>query len=424
MKKLLASVGCLFLSTAALSSVTKLNSSPKGVSGCNVGVYASADSFFVVTKRGEGHRYMDASGKVGIVGDDNVMGCEADTLKTAEHGVLNKRNIKVTPTRFVVDGVNLAGQLIEPESANEKSTLIIYAHGSEENGWLEQASDPYQMVARGISVFVYDKRGTGRSEGLYSQNFPQLAKDLVAASKEAKKLAQGRFSRFGLVGLSQGGWIAPLAAEKSKADFIAIGYGLVVDILEEDAAQVELELQQAGYSSDVIAKAKTVTNITALVATSGYKQGLEELDTIRKQYANEAWFSGIKGGFSGVILGMSSDELRRNGIPMFDRLNIDWSLVPMDVLRQVKVPQLWILAGEDREAPIAKTIDRLKTLRNDGQAIQIQVFPNTDHGMWEFNEQSSGARQYTKVTAGYHDLLADWIKNGKVSHAYGDSTAH
>lgn len=29
---------------------------------------------------------------------------------------------------------------------------------------------------------------------------------------------------------------------------------------------------------------------------------------------------------------------------MYDRLNIDWSLVPIEVLRNVEVPQLWALA--------------------------------------------------------------------------------
>ncbi|CCQ10432.1 putative lipoprotein [Pseudoalteromonas luteoviolacea B = ATCC 29581] len=415
MKKLLTSIGLSFLSTVVWSSEAGA-AATQSISNCKVGIYTNKENVIVVTKRGEGYRYMYDQGAVGIVGDDQVLGCDARTLSTYEDGLLNAVNIRVTDTRFVVDGVTLVGQLIEPENVSERSTLIVYAHGSEESGWLEQASDPYQMVARGISVFVYDKRGTGLSEGNYSQNFPQLAKDLVAASKEAKNLAKGRFERFGLVGLSQGGWIAPLAAEKAEADFIAIGYGLVVDILEEDAAQVQLELLQAGYGGDVIMKAKTITDVTALVASSGYTKGLQELDELRQLYANEDWFKRIKGGYSGVILSMSSNELRSNGIPMFDRLNIDWSLVPLEVLRKVNVPQFWILAGEDREAPIEKTMERLKTLRSEGKPIQIHVFPNTDHGMWEFQEQSNGVRQYTKVTAGFHDLLADWLKSGQVKN--------
>ncbi|GAB4186282.1 MAG: hypothetical protein Tsb002_10630 [Wenzhouxiangellaceae bacterium] len=375
----------------------------------------------MLTKKREGFRYLYSNGEAGIVGDENVKVCQLSSVEVADGTLLQARDITVTNTHFIVDNVKLVGQLIEPEDASSKTTLIVYAHGSEERGWIEQSPDPYQMVARGLSVFVYDKRGTGLSEGNYTQNFPQLAKDLTAASAEAKRLAQGRFGRFGLFGLSQGGWIAPLAAEQSQADFIVIGYGLVVDIREEDAAQVELELLQSGFGADVIAKAKRVTDVTGRIAASGYTQGLDEMEALRQEFAEEAWFAAIKGGFSGVILGMSSQELRENGIPMFDRLDIDWSLKPVDVLRKVKVPQLWVLAGEDREAPIEKTIQRLKMLRAEGLPIEIQLFPATDHGMWEFHERDDGSRQYTKVTEGYHDLMADWAKDGCFSKVHGSS---
>ncbi len=151
-----------------------------------------------------------------------------------------------------------------PRGAGKNTPLVFYAHGSENRGWVDSARDPYQMVGRGVSVFVYDKRGTGLSKGEYTQNFPRLADDLVAASREAKRLADGRYGRFGLVGLSQGGWIVPLAAARAKAEFLGIGYGLVVDIAEQDAAQVTKELRERGYGDDIIAKARTVTDITRL----------------------------------------------------------------------------------------------------------------------------------------------------------------
>lgn len=257
---------------------------------------------------------------------------------------------------------------------------------------------------------MYDKRGTGQSEGSYSQNFPQLADDLVAASVEAKRLAGDRFGSFGLFGFSQGGWIAPLAAERAGADYIGIGYGLVVDILEEDASQVELELREAGYGDDVIEKAKELTDVTARLAVSGYSDGLEDLVTLQTRYGNEDWFSLVRGGFSGVLLSMSANELEQNGVPMFDRLNIDWSIKPMAVLRDVNVPQLWVLAQNDREAPVSKTLDRLLALRGEGKDINIFMFPDTDHGMWEYNQGPDGGRDLTRVTNRYYDLLADWAK--------------
>lgn len=393
------------------------------VGECDVGLYVSpdTDAFVAVTRRDENIRYSLSDGRNGKVGDDIVSNCGSNAVQIGEDELWPRQPINVTDTKFEVEGAVLAGQLLEPVDADVDTSLVIFAHGSEELGWIEAVPDLYQMVGRDVSVFVYDKRGTGQSTGQYSQNFPELADDLVAASAEARALANGRYGRLGLVGLSQGGWIAPLAAGRSGADFVGIGYGLVVDILEEDAAQVELELTEKGMSDDIIAIGKRITDVTARLAVSNYQDGLEELAALQTEYGDEIWFQDIRGGFSGVLLGMTPEQLRDDGIPMFDRLNIDWSLVPMDVLRDVDIPQLWVLAEADREAPVIKTLDRLNALKSEGKDITIFMFPDTDHGMWEFRQAADGSRVYTRVTDGFYDLMADWAKNA-VEPPYGSSS--
>src|SRR3546814_5378254 len=101
--------------------------------------------------------------------------------------------------------------------------------------WLSRLSLPsspigciyvYAMAAQGISVFVYDKRGTGGSEGEYTQNFELLAADAAKALDTARGMTAGRHGRAGFFGGSQGGRVAPLAAKRAKADFVAVGLGL------------------------------------------------------------------------------------------------------------------------------------------------------------------------------------------------------
>lgn len=390
-------------------------------SECEVGIYGTAEEFVAVTRYDDGFSYSFSDGRRGRIGSDGEVACGAGAVRIGGSEVWDARPLAITDVRFEVEGAELTGQLIEPADASEATPLVVLAHGSEEWGWVEASAYPYQFVGRGVSVFVYDKRGTGRSGGTYSQNFPQLADDLVAASAKAKELAAGRYGTFGLFGFSQGGWIAPLAADRSGAEFIGIGYGLVVDILEEDASQVALELREAGYGDEVIAEAREITDVTARLAVSGYTDGLEELDALKERYGDEEWYGQVRGGFTGVVLSIPTEELRSNGIPMFDRLNIDWSIRPMDVLREVDVPQLWVLAEKDREAPIATTLDRLQTLRGEGKDITVYVFPDTDHGMTEFEQAEDGSRRSTKVAEGYHDLLADWAK-GSLTPPYAAST--
>ncbi len=92
----------------------------------------------------------------------------------------------------------------------------------------------------------------------------------------------------------------------------------------------------------------------------------------------------------------------------------------MDVLRTVDVPQLWVLAADDREAPVATTLERLQTLRGQGKDIRIVVYPNTDHGMREFVQADNGTREYTRITDTFYDLIADWAR-GTLEAEYAES---
>ncbi|AQR71300.1 hypothetical protein BZG29_25525 [Janthinobacterium sp. LM6] len=389
---------------------------------CETGIFRLDQTGFVaLTKGAKGYGYTFSDGTVGNTQDAGaLLACGKDAVLVNGKERWPKVALAEADTRFESHGVMLAGRLMEAPGAGKDTPLVVYAHGSESSGWIDRARDPYQMVGRGVSVFVYDKRGTGLSEGEYTQNFPRLADDLVAASREAKRLAQGRYGRFGLMGVSQGGWIAPLAQARAKAHFLGIGYGLVTDITEQDAAQVARELQGKGYGGDVIAKARTVTDITARIVKSGYKDGLDDLSAFQQQFGKEPWFALIKGGYTGVLLGMPADELRKNGIPRFDKLDIDWSLDPVQVARQVTVPQLWALAEDDRQAPPAVTVERLTALRGQGQAISVYLFPQADHGMRSYVQAPDGTRKPTVITPGFYDLMADWAKGG-IHGAYGQA---
>ena len=416
-----ALIVCCLLAGCVTSMSQPSDTSRLETSQCQIGIFGDRDEFVSVTRRGDGFQYAYSDGRRGTIDESAPVECVSGAVRLRQTSeILSQIPLVVMDTTFDHRDATLAGQLLQPVDADGNTPLVVLAHGSEDAGWIESAVYPFQLVGRGVSVFVYDKRGTGRSTGTYSQNFPKLADDLVAASAEARRLAEDRYGRFGLLGFSQGGWIAPLATEASGAEFLGIGYGLVVDILEEDASQVELELREAGFGDDVIAKAKELTDVTARLAVSGYMDGLDDFDALKARYGQEDWFPRVKGGFTGVILGMSSDTLRSEGIPAYDRLDIDWSVKPLPVLRTVDVPQLWALAEDDREAPIETTLERLQLLRREGKDITLMVFPDTDHGLWEFERSPDGSRERTRVTNAYYDLLADWAK-GELKPDYGSS---
>ena len=139
---------------------------------------------------------------------------------------------------------------------------------------------------------------------------------------------------------------------------------------------------------------------------------------MRSQLARHPWSQRIHGEYSGEILQLTDDELRRLGRARFDNVELIWDYDAIAALKRVKVPVLWVLAGEDREAPIETTRSALLQLKKAGQPIDVYLFPDTDHGMMEFVSNPDGSRTITRITDGYLRLLGDWIK-GHVAGRYG-----
>jgi acetyl esterase/lipase len=86
------------------------------------------------------------------------------------------------------------------------------------------------LPALGVAVFIYDRRGSGRSGGdLQASDYALLADDAVAAVRMLKADTRIDPQRVGIWGLSQGGWLALLAASRSSepAFIIAVSAPLV-----------------------------------------------------------------------------------------------------------------------------------------------------------------------------------------------------
>jgi len=94
---------------------------------------------------------------------------------------------------------------------------------------------------------------------------------------------------------------------------------------------------------------------------------------------------------------------------------------PMPVLRNLDVPQLWILAADDTDAPSAETVHRLRALAAEGKPIVTAVFPRTDHGIYEYETKADGTRMSTRHPDGYFAMMRDFIRTGRVGKSYGTS---
>ena len=411
----------------ALTSVSCL--SLNALATCEPGAYSSSDGDFVVVVNlpnmpPPGQRYLFRDGRRGSTADDNSpVRCEggAAVVTRASEGqpaTWQRLPITATDTKFESALSMVKGQLLEPAGPpDRKRPLVVMVHGSERTPAIGNPY-AYALAAQGIAVFVYDKRGTGGSSGEYTQNFELLADDAAAALAHARGMAAGRFGRAGYFGGSQGGWVAPLAATRSGADFVAIGFGLVASPIEEDRDQMLGEARAVGLGEAQLDQIRRLSRATARIVTSHFGEGFEALEALRTELAGETWPSRIEGEYSGALLAMSDADLRRIGRPRFDNLELIYDYDAIAVLEKLDVPLLWVLAGEDREAPIAETRNALLALKSRGKPVDVYLFPDTDHGMFEFETLPDGSRKGTRITDGYLRLLGDWMK-GKARGRYG-----
>jgi uncharacterized protein len=237
---------------------------------------------------------------------------------------------RVEDVAFVSHGDTLSGSVVLPEGQPIHAALV-FVHGS---GKQTRNLDLARRLAReGIATLVYDKRGAGKSGGHYEanqnvseKNIALLADDAVAALTALSSHPSLKGIRAGFAGISQAGWIAPLAAEKTTlAKFLVMWSGPVSKVSEEDI-----------YS-------KYTADRDSPIAPS-YDEAL------RARKVKYIWPD---------FLGKDTDSTTS--------------------LQKLAIPGLWLFSDNDGSIPVQLSIDRLRQLRQDGHAFDYALFSGLGH---------------------------------------------
>lgn len=142
--------------------------------------------------------------------------------------------------------LRMGGMLFLPDVPGPHPlTVLIHGSGpsSRDSAWYLSIADHLQR--NGIAVLLPDKRGCEQSEGDWrTASLPELAEDTVAAVAYGARLDDAAFSTIGVMGLSQGGWIAPVAATLNpEVDFVVSMSGAAVptdeQLLHEEIHSIE-----------------------------------------------------------------------------------------------------------------------------------------------------------------------------------------
>ena len=115
------------------------------------------------------------------------------------------------------EGFQLAGMLFLLEGDGPFPTaIIIRGSGTSRRNSVWYLSVAKHLQDNGIAVLLPDKRGSEKYEGEWvGANFEELATDTLSAIEFVKDQQMFEVSTIGLIGMSQGGWIAPVVATKT-----------------------------------------------------------------------------------------------------------------------------------------------------------------------------------------------------------------
>jgi uncharacterized protein len=147
-------------------------------------------------------------------------------------------SIKIENIKFKSEGVILDGTIYKPKHSK---VAVVIVHGSGQETRMNEFAK--LLAENGISVLTYDKRGVGKSGGIYngpevgtnnidSTNLNLLAKD---ASNAVNLLhQQNKNIPVGLIGFSQAGWIIPITSSKNTlVEFIVLFSCPTITTLEQ-----------------------------------------------------------------------------------------------------------------------------------------------------------------------------------------------
>ena len=340
--------------------------------------------------------------------DGHAAGLELGTGKKAERLPLVERI-----GRFESGELSLRGKLVLPNEPGPHP-LVVTVHGSEAYSAVDYYFMPYLLAAHGIAAVAYDKRGTGESTGKYTQDFFALAADAAAAAEWAKRDKEVDANRINLMGFSQGGWIAPLAAKNIPGmRAMSIHFGVAVPVVREDRWGYVYELKKQGFGEDAIQKADEINAALGQIIDHRNADAWSDLNRLVEQHQDSDWFKAIAGSDSilGMVAGTSIPSwVWRAYLSFQPGPTVPRTWDPAPTLAELAIPQHWILAAEDSSAPTPETTAVLERLRATGKPIDIRTFANTEHGIVTFEQDAAGERTVTGYAKTYFDEALAWLK--------------
>ena len=299
--------------------------------------------------------------------------------------------------------VTLAGTLVTPNSRGPHPA-VVFIHGSG-----RQSRDYYRTFAdhfakHGIAGLVYDKRGVGESTGEFRNDTVSSFSDLANDALTGLAFLQGRqdidMSKIGLSGISQGGWLGPLAASRSETvAFVICVSGPGVDAHSQMNFAIPNLLRADGCTEREIRKAledraRWYERIHKIAMTGdGWDQLEALLNGVRgKKWAqfvvDETWFdvADLRSSLTSAVMEEDKDYMSHN---------------PKAVLEKVTCSVLAVFGDSDIIVPVKDSVSVFEEalIKAGNKDYTIKMFSGANHRIMVGDEYAEG----------YLETMTNWL---------------
>src|SRR5229473_1100445 len=262
---------------------------------------------------------------------------------------------------FTNAGANLVGTVYLPSDGNHLPAVVVLHHAgaaTRESGLYRHLQEG--LPALGFAVLISDRRGSGQSSGsLQGVDYETLADDAVAGQHALAKLSRIDPIKIGFWGLSQGGWLAVLAAGRSRDAAFAISVSAPLVTADEQMQYATSNLLTVrGYSRDDV-----LEMLETRKAWIGYLRGTNSratsVDALSKAQS-KPWFN---------LTYLPNASSLTNNPALRRKMDDD----PVAAVLKTNVPLLFLFGGPDPWVPVAQSVERLEPLSSQHHKIESWI---------------------------------------------------
>jgi pimeloyl-ACP methyl ester carboxylesterase len=319
-------------------------------------------------------------------------------IETLGQQTVAGQTARVEQIRFRTGPFQIVGELRMP-LGNEPQPAIIMVHGdgpATRDGAVDFEAMFELFLRQGYAVFSWDKPNSGASTGKFDGErlLTQRAEILVAAIEVLVDHEAIDRQRIGLWGLSQAGWVMPLALERSDhVAFMIVVSGGAEDSIEQMAYQVGQRVACSGGTAEQAALVEAAWPQIAKADTyDAYREAVELLLS----------FPVVK-----TSTGLSLAE--ENEWTPWPR-DIDAFINPVEILERTTIPILALFGDGDiyvDPAQGAAAYERALAAAGNPD-YQVVTLSGASHVM---SPVTAGCGSGTGYVPAYLEVLESWLNH-------------